>query len=528
LLIASTFLISFDLNYFVYPAMGWHFLGEEGENLAWAQSIINGGVFGKDFFCLYGPMLVYPLTWFMRLLGATVFTERLYTYVINLLAYGVIIGFFFRISRTRMMFVIGSLGYLFIFYPLLIHFPNGSFLRVGLGFLPLLFSYIYRETERRAFLALAGAVAGQSLLFSQEVGLCSTIAVCIFLAAECLAERRMADLVREVMLMLGALMVSLLPMLGYFWFRGALGSFIKMLLEYPHLVQLGYANISFPSLSSFLATPLDPGLLMHYWLLLIYAALLTLLIPSVFLKRTDRGLHMQLAILVFGLILFRSALGRSDEYHVYYASQPAFILCFLAIDRALATLRSRSMPLIKIACFVLVIVIATTLTVLGGHSVVISATVKQLKENSLESRWRAKQNGVSIPRLERAGGIFFEGDLAASILKIGNFLEVNTRPGEYVYFYPNEAAYYFLFNRNNPTRYAISYFAATSRHRRELVADLERHKPRFVVESLTTWRIDGIPAEVQVPEVDAYIRHAYKTYLDLGEIVILKRIDASI
>jgi len=65
---------TFDINYFYLPAWNpyvkaWVFLGEEGENLAWAQSILSGGVYGKDFFCLYGPMLIYPLTWLMKVVN---------------------------------------------------------------------------------------------------------------------------------------------------------------------------------------------------------------------------------------------------------------------------------------------------------------------------------------------------------------------------------------------------------------------------------------------------------------------------
>ena len=40
--------------------------------------------------------------------------------------------------------------------------------------------------------------------------------------------------------------------------------------------------------------------------------------------------------LLFGLLLYRAALGRSDEYHVFYVSQPAFLLCFDLLDRGIS------------------------------------------------------------------------------------------------------------------------------------------------------------------------------------------------
>ncbi len=82
---------SWNINYFYRPNGWWDLLGEEGENLAWAHSVLTGGVYGKDFHCLYGPLLVYPLAWAMELFGVTIITERAYTFCLNLAAYGIII-----------------------------------------------------------------------------------------------------------------------------------------------------------------------------------------------------------------------------------------------------------------------------------------------------------------------------------------------------------------------------------------------------------------------------------------------------
>jgi hypothetical protein len=120
-------------------------------------------------------------------------------------------------------------------------------------------------------------------------------------------------------------------------------------------------------------------------------------------------------------------------------------------------------------------------------------------------------------------GVSFDILLARQLLPVRSFLESNTRPGDYVYFFPNEAAYYFLFDRRNPTRYAIAYFAATRSQRQEMIADLEQHRPEYVVYSLTPWRVDDIPEEQQVPELVAYLRQRYELRQDLGDTLILQR-----
>ena len=98
-------------------------------------------------------------------------------------------------------------------------------------------------------------------------------------------------------------------------------------------------------------------------------------------------------------------------------------------------------------------------------------------------------------------------------------------PGSFVYFFPNEPLYYFLFNRRNPTAFNTSYLAATRKQRLEIIADLEKNMPRFVIYSLATWRIDDIPEEVQEPEVVAYLHEKYRRYLDMGNVLALKRVD---
>ncbi len=131
-------------------------------------------------------------------------------------------------------------------------------------------------------------------------------------------------------------------------------------------------------------------------------------------------------------------------------------------------------------------------------------------------------NGEEVRGLAR-GPVLFEPVMAYTIEKIRTFLDAHTAPGEYVYFFPNEAAYYFLFNRTNPTRYAYAYWAVTTEHRRELVADLEKNKPRYIVYSLNTWRHDGIDEDQQVPEVVSYMRQKYKEIRDMGSFLILER-----
>ncbi len=133
-----------------------------------------------------------------------------------------------------------------------------------------------------------------------------------------------------------------------------------------------------------------------------------------------------------------------------------------------------------------------------------------------------KQTGVSLRKIDR-GGVFYDPATAKDMVQIKDFLDTYAQDERFIYFFPNEAAYYFIFNKQNPTRYAYAYHAATSAQRLELVSDLEKKKPRFIVYSLNTWRVDGIPETIQVPEVVDYIGQKYDTFYDLGGVIIFQR-----
>jgi hypothetical protein len=140
----------------------------------------------------------------------------------------------------------------------------------------------------------------------------------------------------------------------------------------------------------------------------------------------------------------------------------------------------------------------------------------------LTSKFTVQEMGVKLPQLRR-GGVFFDPATAEKVMKIKSALDRYTKNGEDVLFFPNEAAYYFLFERRIPTRFVHAYFAVTTAQRLEMVADMERRRPAYVVYSLDDWRIDNVPEEIQVPEVVNYLHDRYMLAENLGGVLILRR-----
>lgn len=528
LLVALFYLAaSFNINGFYLPgwnsySRAWLFLGEDGENLAWVQSIFSGGVYGKDFFCLYGPMLIYPLAWAMKIFSSTVVVERIYRFFLDLIAYSIIIYFLYRTLRWKTTFVIFSLMYLIIFPPFLWLSVNFNYLRFVLGVAPLLLLYIYLKNAKKYFLLLIGIILGQSLLFSQETAVCSIIALLGTLFIYFLPGRDWRSFFRHCFFIFIGGLISIAPMVIYLSLKGAFVPLLDSLYGYPNLVTLGYGGIKTPALDDFLAHPFGKDLF-YYGVIFLYVFASIYLINALLLGKVNRDKLLQISLLIFGILLFNVAVHRYSETNVHKVFHPALLLLFLFLDRAVTGIIARR-SVLRAGYVILFILLVTSAFTVSADSNRLKNTIKRapilLSTNKLSRR--PAPSGREIPTLKR-GGIIYDKETADSIMNIDNFLQVNTKSGDFVFFFPNEAAYYFLFDRNNPIRYAFSYHAITSGQRRELIADLEKNKPVYVVYSKDTWRVDDIPEDIQVPEVVQYLRKNYSPALDLGSILILKR-----
>jgi hypothetical protein len=116
----------------------------------------------------------------------------------------------------------------------------------------------------------------------------------------------------------------------------------------------------------------------------------------------------------------------------------------------------------------------------------------------------SRGGNLTAPPFERSG-VVLDRRTADSIVAISSYLERFSRGRDDVYFFPNEPMYYFLFDRVPPTRYVMTSIAATREQRLDIVRDLERKRTPFVVYSISTWRVDSIPDNIQAPEVLDYI-----------------------
>lgn len=336
--ISCCLITAFNINFFYAPPFGpagWSFLGEEGVNLLGVQEILEGKIAGKDFHWFYGPLLLYPLALLMKTIGMSVIVERIYTHMLNLTAYMIVIFFLYRTLRHKITFVVFSGCYLATFAPLLGASPNTTYLRVIAGICSILFGYLYLETGKKHLIALSGGVTGLSFFFSQEVGVCAFLALAALLTIEHAKNGQWRGIAKDFSLFSCGCVLSVAPLLAYLYAADSLSSFLRSISEYPRFFSLGYAGLLFPDFHYFISAPFSGDGIFFYWIIFMYILAAVCLIPLVLLGINGKRSILKLTILIFGVLLYRTALGRSDAYHALQASHPAFFLFFFLLTMRL-------------------------------------------------------------------------------------------------------------------------------------------------------------------------------------------------
>ena len=125
---------------------------------------------------------------------------------------------------------------------------------------------------------------------------------------------------------------------------------------------------------------------------------------------------------------------------------------------------------------------------------------------------------LAIPR---GGSALFPDEFANELEQLTRAIQSRTAPNEPFWVFPNEALLYFLADRPQPTHFPLTIFAVTREQRDELIADLERTRPRWAIVYRDAVDSDGIPYSVALPEVVAYLNANYELESDIGAFALM-------
>ncbi len=515
--LAALFL-SFHGAYFTsYWISEWYLFGEQGENVSWAKAILSGKVLYRDTFCLYGPLMQYGLAFFMDIFGVNLWSARLYaffTYALTALVIGTVP---FAVLRRPLHAALLALTLLAFYFPVKLS-VNATPLRLFIPFVSFYLLYRYASSPRRYLVLLAGAVTGLAFLYSQENGLAALLAAVSLLIVSVpvrgMSKIRSA-LIEAALFILGFFAV-ITPFIIFFALNDALWPFLQTILEYPRYVMLGYAAVPAPDIFSavkgFVADDLPFGRLRYPVVFamppVIYAVGLLVIALNVFKGRYSRRELFFFAVLTYGVITFRSALGRSDGFHLVQVYAPAFfVLAYLAdVTFGGSSVKDRVKALI-IFC---VIFAMPAFFVLTNFNKKAPREFVRVNITEISDKFSAvpRPGFVQVDTPE-TGGVYMPRRTSAQVEELLGF-KSNLTLADTVYVFGNVPFYYFLLDKRNPTRFDYPYWAVTTGMQAEIVRDLVRNKPDYILYKLDRMdRIDDMPPSIQVPLVYRHIMENY-------------------
>jgi hypothetical protein len=407
-------------------------------------------------------------------------------------------------------------------------------LRNTLGLLPILFVGRYLilagqvegdgidDRMGRALLVACGFCVGISLFYSQDAGAACGFSCAVTMIVVRIGAGGFRLLVKEALWMAAGFAICVVPLLAWLQYHNALGPAAAVMMEAVQDFAMGYGGIPYPSFFVAITRPFDGNYLYSFWAIIIYGIAAVHCATGLYSGRRDPRLYLELGLLLFGAVLFRSALGRSDSPHVHFGSMPAFMILFAWWDDWACRFSDMRMHE-KRMVIVTNAVIAAALVIILSSNYLVSGYASSVRNAMLTPS--AKFPGYAVPGeqvvgLDRAG-VHFESKTTESLAAIQAFLDANVSPGEPVYCFPNQPMYFFLFDITNPTRSTCASLTHTRRHRILAIEDLEKHPTRYIIYNDGAPRMDRIPTRVMYRELYDYIREAYEPAIDLGHGVVI-------
>ncbi len=455
-----------------------YFLGhldsvEEGFWLGWLSGLQDGKVLYRDIAAYHPPMIVWIINAAQSVIGASIENTRLVLHILQVVGMVMYYALVSRVldkklSRFVVLLVALSLTAIMV--------RNNVEFRLGVGLLSL---------ALLPMPLLAGAVAALSALTSVEVGVSAAAAT---LAVLMLSSKRLPNVSKYL---LGVSIVAL-PVAIYFLARGALLPAITQITFYAKAFSEGYFNL-----------PIDRGTtsaFIHwhfvnqyvsaypfYWELARGAILVALcFIVSKFKPQDLQNKHkIALALAIFGLLVFRSAMGRSDYYHLLFPLLVALPLLFYTLE----TINKKY--LVPIFSILLVFVFFRNIV----HASFIEAKLYGLQTY-----------GRIVGETEQV--------LTPSQRDLVEYLKNNTNADQPLFVFPWNPEVYFLSDRPNATAHYTPYGFFDETYQKEMVAQIESTKPVIIYNPEMKFA-NLAPGALEI--VNSYILSTYSEVTSFGD-----------
>jgi len=496
-----------SLMFILIPALIWAFLYNsnihggidmfhEGERLGPASDLLRGKVPYRDIYVQHGLFQNVYKTWLaFKLFGVSVSADRSLS---NnpfgrpgfLTPLGFVAAYFLVLVlyRKKLSAIIALI--------LLSSVELWLTERHALAFLAFALIASFLDNKKGWKLWVAGIITTLAVFNSLETGLYTLFASSLFLIIFALTRQHRS--IRERLLLFGRYVLGVfagfVPFLIYFGAHGALDdlfwvSYMECVYQVP-IWGLPFPTL-LPELTKLVSLDAWRAFLLSttfkWYLPVLVYVIGTIKLTYLAINRRFENEDWKLVLLLLaGITFFRSALGRSDYVHLIFATPPFWLLCILLLERPVISIasswRESETTLKRLNTGIRAVLTAILLLTFGWYTF---TAYKPLQ--AAEARLQVLTSHGKIPRdyralsIKRGGKVRLPEQQAVVLEQIVEYIQPHTEPDEYIFDFTNQAAHYFLANRPNPTRYYLAAYAATEEMQKEVIADLERKRPQYVL-----------------------------------------------
>ena len=495
---------------------------DEGIIAYGAVRVMQGELPYRDFWTQYSPGQFYLVAGFFKFFGANIMVERWGDSIIRALLALMLMALSAQLTHwkfalpTWVFAVLWLNSYTYFGYPI---FP-------ALLFAVASICTLLRGFTSRRFLCASGILMGLCFLFRHDMAVYLCIAQ-MFGALLIMVHKRVEpnafgkhtiSIIKGVLPYICGATLVILPISAYFMLHVPLGELANQLLIFPLIEFPKVRGLPYPRL----ACSLD--MLPFYAPWLIYAAALSVAILIMIRQQKNDADVLRASGIVmvaaFGLCGFNQMRVRSDLIHtVQFFLMSLILLPVLFREwRCKSTASARG---IVVAAIIIGIIVISNPMKEFLHSLRAPGNVRLTSLHEAQT--------TTLPRSHDLLALPEESSVALEIRSL-------TAPDEYVYIglnqhdkiFINDVMLYFLMDRKCPTRYQELHpgLANTEPVQREMIADLEKHKPRYMV---TTDKFDGVveandsAKSTHVKLLDTYLSKQYYYIKTIGAYMIYKR-----
>lgn len=362
------------------------------------------------------------------------------------------------------------------------------------------------RSGRRAPLAIAGILSSLALMFSVDIGIYSIAGAVGSFVCLALVDRNRSSLVDaagKTTWFLAGVLMGILPFLVWFRSLGVVGDFLQTtFVTVPSLIDATW-SLPFPDLDDWFAKDLPNGSLFDLaWNLrfvingLILCIALIVLARAAVERRVGLDERVLATLTVFAIVTQRSALGRADIFHQWFAAFMIAPILVILILRFVARIRAEASPA-RAAAWA-----AALLLVPAGFAIL---WAPHLLEQRLEDTigFEARRSGAAADP---------DGEMSTRrVSRVAAAIRERSAPEQPIFDFSNQPAFYFFADRRNPTRfYQVPIFSPLPLQE-ETVASLSSDPPAVVIMSAPDQfdRFDAVTNRDRAPLVASWIEHHY-------------------